>query len=213
LAYQYHKGTTKLPLTQGFHVFQEDSIWYLENKEWNQQERKWEIFTQWPFRDGMTINADKSVNVVPGPSRDELIRLNKEILKYSRNYIKALFAGDVPKPGPSDCWYCLMRADKVISKEPLMVQGKMVAPSKETLGEATKNIDHLLSHFSEKYYVPSLLVRAIEVFPVSKAAQWALQDLWGVGLPEAGKFFYGVAKQQLRSSLCRYLRRQLGLAS
>jgi hypothetical protein len=184
----WHTSTTKDRLNchlprhyqHNYRVYQRDSIWYLVG-----------FGQEWVFADDMAILPDGNV-AGAGPPVEQLKKLNKEILKYSRNYIKALFAGEVPKPGPRDCWFC------------------MFVP--ETVSPTSKN-HHLRIHIEQKYYVPSLLVRAIEVFPVSKAAQWALQDLWGVGLPEAGKFFYGVAKQQLRSSLRRYLKRQLGLAS
>jgi len=191
-------------LPGSYGVWQKDSIW-----------RIWDggMGKQYIFADGMRILPSGRIEGA-GPPVDKLKKLNTEILKYSRNYIKALFAGGVAKPGPGDCWYCLMRADKITSKEPLIVHGRTIGPGKETLGEATENKDHLLSHLDEQYYVPSLLVRAIEVFPVSMAAKGALNDFWGEGMPlEDQKWFYDLAKQQLRSSLHRYLRRQLGLAS
>jgi len=207
----WHTSTTKerlnnyLPIIRNNRwsqrIYQEDSIWYIEDGYRNSL----------VFADGMKLLPDGTIEGA-GPPVGQLKKLNKEILKYSRNYIKALFAGKVGKPGPGDCWYCVMRTDKVISKEPLIVQGRMVSPSKETLGEATRNTDHLLSHFEEKYYVPSLLVRAIEVFRVSQWAMWALGELWGE-MDNTHGFGDNLVKQQLRSSLRRYLRRQLGLAS
>jgi len=192
----WHTSTTKdrlnnhLPIE--FYIWQHDSVWYINKK--NQPHLV--------FADGIRILPDGTIRGV-GPPIEELKKLNKEILKYSRNYIEALFAGKVRKPGPGDCWDCSMRIHSTLT------DGR-------SLGEMTRT-DHLLSHFDEQYYVPSLLVRAIEVFPVSQAAKWALEGLWGVPNPAQTTGYYGfaegVAKQQLRSSLRRYLRRQLGLAS
>jgi len=200
----FHTKTTKdrlnAHLPEGYYIYRQDSIWYLERRK--QQRKGWKkrLYKNWVFADGMKIEFSYHPDGIvegAGPPAKELKKLNKEILKYSRNYIKALFAGEVPKPGLGDCWNCAL----VVSN----ADGSMHAP------------DHLKSHFEEKYYVPSLLVRAIEVFPVSPAAKWALGDLWGEVNVHPGDIrilhFARVAEHQLRSSLRRYLRRQLGLAS
>jgi len=183
-------------LPKGFNIYQNDSIWYLVYSEkWGWRRDKSAI--SFLFTDGMKILSDGMIVGTDRMDIEKLKKLNKEILKYSRNYITALFAGEVEKPGPGDCWNCAL----VVSN----ANGSMHAP------------DHLKKHLKEKYYVPSLLVRAIEVFPVSKVAGWILSELWHIQ-PEGQSnvmmgFGKNVAKQQLRSSLRRYLRRQLGLAS
>lgn len=198
----WHTSTTKERLNcylpERFHVYQEDSIWYLERTKtgW------WSKYNRWVFADGMKILPDGTIEGA-GPPVEELKALNKEILKYSRDYIKALFAGKVGKPSNGDCWDCLLRTQ-----------------TGRTMGEMGKG-SHLLSHFEEKYYVPSLLVRAIEIFPVSRITKQVLSDIWG--MCESQKLYGQLKKMdtiwdhhvscELRSALRRYLRRQLGLAS
>ena len=62
----------------------------------------------------------------------------------------------MPMPGEGDCWYCGMhRADGTPlgdAMDTLHSDGSL------TIEEAH---DHLLSHMSEKYYVPSLAVNAL----------------------------------------------------
>jgi hypothetical protein len=66
----------------------------------------------------------------------------------------------------------------------------------------------------ERYYVPSLLLRAVEVFTVSPAAMMYLQEKWyeqsGV---DGSPWLRDVGVEQLRRSLTRYLYRQFGLAT
>lgn len=125
----------------------------------------------------------------------ELKALNKSILKYVDGYIKALLDKKIPTPSGGDCWYCGMR--DVDSKKPL--------------GEAIKDTSHLIDHMKEKYYVPSLIVNAIEMFPVSIVAKSELGYLLGYHNQTIGD--NGIVKLQAKSSLRRYMRRQLGMAA
>lgn len=210
----WHTVTTKarlnrhLPHVSGHfyrRIYQEDSIWYIIDHNGEPV----------VFADGMTIKRDGTITG-SGPSAAALKAINKRILAYTRGYIKALFAGKVPAPGPGDCWYCYFRTGEVKRVDSAIITtGKPPEPGdhgKPTLGEVTRD-DHLKSHLETRYYVPSLLARAIEVFPVSKAAKWCLAGFWGSEPDQREHFFDGVAKQQLRSSLRRFLRRGLGLAS
>jgi hypothetical protein len=152
----------------------------------------------------MEVDEVDSVGLDPRERR----RLGRQIAKYCRDFIAALFEDEVPAPGQGDCWYCLLR-----DKE----SGLPLGEAMQTLhpdGSLTRqpSPDHLISHMEEKYYVPSLLVRATEVFPISPFAALALQDLWGEE-GEASLLFEDVARKQLKNSLRRYMRKQLGLAS
>jgi len=197
----WHTKTTKDRLNNhlpwGSRVYQKDSIWYLWQgcgACWSPYQANHEQDKHLVFADGIKILPDRTIQGA-GPPADKLKKLNKAITKYTRDYISALFAGKVPKPSSGDCWFCLLKSQ-----------------NGETMGEAFRDQDHLLSHFEEKYYVPSLLVRAIELYPTSRYAMWGLGYLWGE-LEHGKTCVDDLTKRQLRSSLRRYLRRQLGLAS
>lgn len=166
-------------------VYQSAKIWYLTNGDKSKS---------YVFIDGITIHADGTVTGA-GPDPKKLGILDKKILAYVKGYMAALDAGKVPAPSNGDCWYCLMRT----------------VEDNKPLGESFKSVDHIESHFKEKYYVPSLVTRAIEVFPVPQAAKWYLGGLWGGG--EEMTWRKDIAVRQIGTSLWRYLRRQFGLAA
>lgn len=140
---------------------------------------------EYVFEDGITIHLDGSVTGDADQSVCELQRVHRQILRYVDKYMEALATGKVPKPSGADCWYCYF--------EPMQ-----------------KVTDHLLAHLEENYFVPSLLVRAMKEYPVSPAAEWWLQGIWG---DEHSRRWVGVGQNQLRSALRRYLYRQFGLGS
>ena len=82
--------------------------------------------------------------------------MKKRIDKYVNGFIVELKKGTMPMPSGGDCWYCSLRTDG----------GVPMGDSMQTLhsdGSLTRevNIYHLLSHMSERYYVPSLAVNAL----------------------------------------------------
>ena len=98
------------------------------------------------FTDGMKIN--RNGNPIKGKSPASFEKKKRKIDKLVSNYISG-FIQDIKEnglqdPSGGDCWMCSMQTE-----------------SGETLGDVS-NSDHLLSHFKEKYYVPSLLFNAIK---------------------------------------------------
>jgi hypothetical protein len=175
-------------------VYQSKSIWYVDHFEPGRK-RNWDEF-DYVFEDGMILCPDGSVEG-EGEDPQALQKLNRRVVKYTRDYIAALFNGDVPAPSRGDCWMC-----------------SLVTDGGRPLGDAC-NDDHLHSHMEERYYVPSLLINAVNEYDgnVSQAARWALADFWQPGGERRADFLYGIAKEQLRSVLRKYMRRRLGLAS
>lgn len=148
------------------------------------------------YADGITW--DGSAFTGAGVNFDA-VKLARRASKYATDYMAAFDAGKVPLPGPGDCWGCLMVAE----------DGKAPMGGK----------DHMLSHMAEKYYVPSLLSRAIERFPVSMAAKAYISDKWAAGTDHSGWELIGwgwwarIGKEQARKSLYRYVKAELGLAA
>lgn len=173
---------------------------------------------QWfPFAEGITIHADGSVS---GAGLDETVKIrtvSRSIAAYAEKYVDNLFSGNVPPPGEGDCWYCLFRVGEgTIETGTLLPDGTVcnaaqVGPALHgvTMGEHLGNHDHLRTHMEEGYYVPSLLVRAIEVFPVSRAAAGELHRQWFGNDREPLNVHRVLAQLEFTKSLTRYLKRVL----
>lgn len=134
------------------------------------------------YQDGLTWRGGEFSGVGPDPAETRKLRVS--VRRYASDFVAALIDGDVPMPSGGDCWICLV-------------------PGKD------KN--HILSHIEEKYYVPSLLLRAIESFKPSKAVCWAIGERWGqceALLPLEDTFITA----QVRKLITRQCYRQLGLA-
>jgi hypothetical protein len=179
-------------LPHGWRVFTDGGIWYIEHME---NVYHWMSEKALVYQDGVTIHPDGHIEgALPREEAKRIAKLRRRSNKYARDYIEALFAGKVPRPDGGDCWYCLMRFES--------------GGARCELGKS----DHILSHIEEKYYVPSLLARAIERFPVSQVAMWYLYGvLWG-DEERNSRSWTGVAHDQLLSSLRRYVHTQLGMA-
>ena len=138
----------------------------------------------YPFADGITLHPDGSVTGA-GPDPKEILKLKKRIKGYVEGFMVELLAGRIPKPSGGDCWLCGM------------IKG---------------DDSHILSHIEEKYYVPILLVNAIEEFPISSVAKQEVGGLLGYDVPMSDWGKEMVARD-VKKSLTRYMYRHLGLAA
>jgi len=172
-------------LPRGYFIYQKRSVWYL---------RRPDNTTPAPFNDGMIVYPDGTI-VNTGPSVKETHDLVKRINKYAGDYIRALATGDVPAPGPGDCWHCYLYFEE----------------DNKTWGELGDG-DHLLSHMEEDYFVPSLLLRAVQTTGrCSLAAESWLHYSWYDKKNVPG-YFTDIATVQLKKALVKYLKKQLGVA-
>jgi hypothetical protein len=152
------------------------------------------------FADGMKICANNRVNGAAKAGSDkEAVKLRAAATKYAKGFAEALAAGKVALPGPGDCWGCLM---------------------KDSNGKTVMGADHILSHFEERYYVPSLALNAIDEFPISPIARDWLAQHMACGASKAAngreadfEFARGIAERQISQSIRRYCLRQLGQAT
>jgi len=142
------------------------------------------------FADGITIHPDgKITGAKPQSDADAEKALQKRIAAYCRDLQAAL---PLKPPGNGDCWYCLMREKET---------GK-------PWGECTKDTSHLESHFEEKYFVPSLVWRALESAgcnPQGGGCAW-FQFAFGADKPNKWQ------AETIIRFVRKYLRRQFGLA-
>lgn len=123
-------------------VWSERGKWYVGH--WNGNKTR--------FFDGIRIAADGTILNPPDPALERRkaeaeAKMRKRVDNYVNGYMKALAEG-MPKPGAGDCWDCSM----IVSSGP--DKGK-------PLGDL-KDGDHLMSHLTERYYVPTLLWNAMQ---------------------------------------------------
>jgi len=143
------------------------------------------------YQDGITLYPDGSVT---GQGSEETGKaLKKQIKEYVDGFMTALVNRELEPPSGGDCWDCSFKTE-----------------SGQTMGELSRS-EHILSHFEEKYYVPTLLCNAMEELGTSKAAKHCVGFWLGMHDQEAD-FWEDIAKQQTKSALTRYLKRQVGLA-
>ncbi len=162
-------------------ISQRKNIWYVSING-----------TEYIFNDGMQI---KKSGAVSGASKKDntLVKLDKKITGYVNSYMKKLINRELEKPSGGDCWYCSLGNEN------------------GSLGELTKDRDHIKQHIKEKYYVPSLIVRATEKLPISQVAKHCL-GYWFKYHDDRAESFEDIAERQIKQSLKRYMRSQIGLA-
>lgn len=131
-----------------------------------------------PYFDGMIIPRDLETPKAKGAqvaAREE--KLRKQIRKF---VCQVPLKGPFPTPDSGDCWYCLMQTQ-----------------NGESLGDATGNNDHTLSHIKEGYLHGSLIVNALT---------WA-------GYKHPQLIYQMQLGANIRRALKRYLYRKCGLVS
>jgi hypothetical protein len=167
------------------------------------------------YEDHMSFNLE-SGNVYGGPDKSELAKecnpqqiKNKEkelkrINNYVKNFIDKFLKGEIAPMSSGDCWYCLSH-----------VQGSGIPPI-QTLnsnGVVTDGFDethHIRSHIKSKYYVPSLLFNAIKETPhLSQMDKYTITQIYNGGKIENNSWL-DLTGRNLRSTLSRYIRKQLG---
>jgi len=136
--------TTKQRLNQfsPAQIYSKKGIWYIYHED-----------NRYPFHDGITIDCHgKPVNVQSDNGSDAKLKrqLDRMVRHYIDGYCTHLITevnthGVIPQPSNGDCWGCLMKP----------VEKGSVAH------DQAMGFDHFLSHFEDRYYVPSLLWDAI----------------------------------------------------
>jgi hypothetical protein len=167
----------------GFSVKQENRVWYIETPK-----------GRYCFKDGCVVKSSGEVIGTEEGADEKQAKAIKSASAYARGYVKSFAKGEIPAPSGGDCWYCALHTE-----------------SGESLGDVTKDKSHIEGHIQEKYYVPSLLVNAIKVFPVSRVAEHVIASKWQ-GAPPLGNM-EEIALEQIKKSIYRYVLRQMGLAS
>lgn len=150
------------------------------------------------FAEGVTVRPNGKVTGAEkntGAEKTERLKIKK----YAADYIAAFKAGKVPAPSNGDCCGCAFTSDK--SANPL-------------------GVDHLRSHMKakERYYVPSLLVKALET-GASQTMKWWVGSFWQAPKGLAEQTFETINRfpmdesARVEKALRRYIFRTLGHAA
>jgi hypothetical protein len=156
LSIEYNNGTKAIRLHNTDVVTMKDNNFILNSGGWRTPTTKdrinkyspasvWQTNGQWfvsgsLFYDGITINKEgKVISKVMQSDENKVNKMKKRIAKYC-NFINK---DNLPMPDNGDCWYCLMTTNG------------------QSLGDATNNHEHLLSHLKEGYLHGSILVNAM----------------------------------------------------
>lgn len=164
-------------------VSQKQGVWYIC--------KGYAFDKQVVFADGIVCQNGSFTNTGESPKKTQKTRTKAR--QYAKDFVSALFAGKVERPGAGDCFYC----------------GMATVEDKKPLGETLQDTGHILSHIEESYFVPSLLVNAVNMFPVSMIAQSSTGRIWQghLDLP-----MDNISKIQIEKSIRRYCYRQLKTA-
>ena len=171
-----------------WYITQSKNVWYLAKGFLQDRE-------EYVYQDGITILGTGGVKGA-GEDRKKLDKRLKQIKVYVDGFMKKLVARKLPQPGNGDCWYCSM---------------KTVGDGR-SLGDSLNDNDHILEHFKEKYYVPSLLMNAMEEFGVSQMDKHCV-GYWLKYYDDRIESVEDWAWKNIRKVLTRYLKRRLGMAA
>ena len=98
------------------------------------------------YSDGLVVDAEgNGISNLDAGAEDREKKLSNEITKYIDGFCEHIKAVGIEKPGNGDCFGCLFSAVNGADIKALHPMG----------------FDHILTHFEEKYYVPSLLLKAV----------------------------------------------------
>lgn len=201
------------------YIWSDRGQWYIGmGGLWADREKTSRVYTEGCWVEG---------GVIGGCDEDQAFenkKLRQRVKKYAAAFMDALENGKVGPPSNGDCWYCSMRTEGETGKVHHGLSRQ--AEGRPTLGEGVatlhpdgsmtqeRNTDHLLSHLVEGYYVPSLLVRALEVQGASQTMWWWVGSWWDQAVPADTIQAIRSRSERVRveKALRRYVGRQLGLA-
>jgi hypothetical protein len=166
------------------------------------------------YRDGMTITPDGHADTptTTGPEADKTVkqnaRLRRRVRDYSRLFVQQLRAGKIPAPTAGDCWGCLFRESSTNSPT---VWPMGTDHLREHLGGiALKDKTGTVVSMPGAYYVPSLLVRALD-WRASDAMRYAVAEVWQISEDRWGWAKQDAIWAEVERTLSRFLLLSLGL--
>lgn len=176
-------------LPKGMGVWQSKGIWYVQTS--GERFRRDDENVR-GFEDGVILYTDGRVIGAGDPGKEK--RFREQVKEYAKNFVDAIFEGKVAAPGNGDCWGCLFSP----------ADGQKL-PAKTR--DHPMGTDHLNQHIKERYYVPSLAMKAVEKYG-SRAALSVVAGFMGLtekGGPKSwykpGEFMY----EQIRRAIQKWV--------
>lgn len=170
-------------LPKPWRVFADKGVWYVSaGNSWGKDE------PYYVFEDGMLLYPDLTVE--GAGDEYEQVQLRKRINKYAKRFADAFMRGEIQSPDLGDCLMCKIAAQN----------------------ESFDNVDHLESHMAEDYFVPTLLVVAMNSTGAPPITKQIVQDFW-----DTNEFRYknwkDYAAEWVQKSVRKYMLHQLGLSA
>ena len=143
------------------------------------------------FKDGIQLSKITSgeIESIGAGSENKLLKQRKQVKKYVAEFVSRLIDGKIKKPSSGDCWICLMKDDK----------GNQVFTDH----------DHIQSHIKERYFVPSLLINAVNQYGSQADKNDCAMYMKMEGFEKGAFFFSGNSQHYFVESISRILRRFL----
>lgn len=168
-------------------IWQDRGVWYVNPVgHWGRENRI-------TYFDGIRLSYDGEI-LNPRAEDAEELRvkvLTKQINEYAKNFVAKLEAGEIDMPSGADCWFCYMTAD-----------------NNKSMGDSLGDHDHLLEHISEGYYVPTLLLRAVNEHGSLAGYEWVHAHLFHGASSWDG---FGRFGDDARKCLVSYLKLRLAV--
>lgn len=153
---------------------------------------------KWQFKDGISIQQDGWVYDYER-SATKMKRRSKLFKEFATEYMSRLSEGKMEAPSASDCFYCYMH--EVDTGRPLG----------DLMGSDLTQSNHMISHLEHKYYVPSIIMNALDELNSSSAARMYVAERFAKTGMEDAYVFGGVVSEQLYRMLVRYVGSKVGL--
>lgn len=229
----WRTSTTKVRMQEYAPVslYSERGIWYLRPNgkwpkfnypEWDDPDRGAKIAVHHaeiesitvPYRDGMEVGPRGGVYGGGSKARVKAeVKDRKRINAFARAFGVALVTGEIPVPSGADCWLCMM-FDAVDNKAtPNNFNSYAGSRSRQGLKPHSDN-SHLWSHIEEGYFVPTLLVNALEALGYGDA--YKSQAWYHMTGDESYQWFrhqtQGESGGMYANAIRRYMLRRLGFS-
>lgn len=158
----------------------------------SQVKGQWIVNNTHLFADGMKLDGGVISNAptYSKTAQKENAKHKRVIKTYVESFIEALINGKVHAPSGGDCWGCLM-----VTKD----------------GERPLGRDCIKQHIKDKYFVPSLIVRAADRFGMSPYVRGLIGEIWQGKTLEG--FYVDVLRRDLGRCLYRLIKENYGMAS
>lgn len=182
-------------------LYSDRGIWYLQPYYYQTKLREYngKLDASYPFHDGITIYPDPEdpyhfrIEGYYEGAAEEDRKLRVLAREYAKEFTKQLYQGLIPLPDMGDCLFCIADA--------------------QTKEGNFGGSEHIIAHFEEPYFVPSLLVRALEKRGSNAAKYVAATLMETQSPPESLGGLSGIVSEQIEKAIYRHCCEKIGVAA